>query len=86
MNLTSNISEKTPQYIARKYLSKPLKSIYQLLYQFCADNHEVSNFLADQDYITFLSGQLAIYRHEVGELIKEIVNNTMGYGNVDEAI
>ena len=33
----------------------------------------------------FLSGQLAIYKQDVAELIQEVVNNTMGYDDVNLA-
>ncbi len=53
-NFTTLVIEKTPQYIARKYLKEPLRNIYELMFQFCENNSRVSNFLL-QD-VPFLSG------------------------------
>ena len=44
-NFTTLVIEKTPQYIARKYLKEPLRNIYELMFQFCENNSRVSNFL-----------------------------------------
>ena len=72
--------ENSAQSIAKIHLGEYLPKIYKYLFKFCEDNTQVSYFLLEQD--EFFSRQLAIFQEEVSELLQEIMNNTMGYGDI----
>ena len=76
-----DLLEKTPQYLARKYLDKHVRRIYKILLLSTKHSIALANVILKNSI--FLSRQLTYYRKEAGDLLKEAIKNSAQLGDTD---
>jgi len=76
-----DLLEKTPQFLARKYLDKHVKHLYNILLLCTKGNVSISTVILKNS--EFLTRQLGYYKKESGALLKEAIMNSAQLGDSD---